>query len=70
MSQLFQGKTELIVGENHTFNDIADAILEKLSKVEAELLIMVMQKNMKEEKFLKQEAELQALVKKVKEEKQ
>jgi hypothetical protein len=31
---------------------------------------MVMQKNMKEEKFLKQEAELQALVKKVKEEKQ
>ena len=65
---LFEGETSLHLGKNHTFNDIAKAILNKLSKVEAEVLLMTLEHHMKEPWFLKKEEELQALIARVKKE--
>ena len=59
--EIFKGKTELHIGENHTFSDVADAILEKLGKTEAECLILVMKTKMQEPKFLQAEKEWQEL---------
>jgi len=63
---LFEGQSFLHIGANNTFGDLADAILNKLSEVEAKCLITTLKKNMSESKFLKQEKELQALIKKCK----
>jgi len=63
-------KTELIIGKNHKFRDLARAILDKLSETEAKMLLMVIEDQMKEPRFLKQEAKLQALFKRIKEEKE
>jgi len=66
---LFEGETFLHLGKKHTFNHVANAILDKMSKVDAECLIMTLKKNMKEPKFLKQEEKLEALFKSIREEK-
>jgi len=63
-------KTELIIGKNHKFRDLSRAILDKLTKVEAEMLLIVIKDQMEQPRFLKQEAKWQALVKRIKEEKE
>ncbi len=64
-AEMFEGKTHLHLGKNHTFNNLADAILQKLTKVEAKCLMIALEKNMEEPKFLKQEVSWQKLVAKV-----
>lgn len=65
-----EGKTVLHIGKNNTFNQIADAILEKVTATEAKILLMAIEKHSTEPKFLKQEAELQKLFAKIKKEKE
>jgi len=66
--QVFEGETNLHIGKKHTFNHIADAVLKRLTAVEAKCLITILEKNMKEPKFLKSEAKFQEFVAKFKKE--
>ncbi len=63
-------KTELIIGKNHKFRDLSRAILDKLTAIEAKMLLIVIEDQMKEPRFLKQEAKWQALVKRIQDEKE
>ena len=65
-SDIFTGETHLHLGDKHTFGDIADAILDQLSKVEAECLMSTLKLQMTQPRFLKQHEELEEFIRKFK----
>jgi len=67
---LFEGKTFVHIGKKNTIGDLADAILETSTTSQAKGLIHIMQIKMTEPKFLKQEADFNKLVAKIKKEKE
>jgi len=65
--KLFEGVTHLHLGKTHTFNAIAQTILDQCTKTDAQIVIMTMQRKMEEPRFLKQEAKIQKLFEEVRE---
>jgi hypothetical protein len=64
-TEIFSGVTHLHLGKKHTFGDIADAILDRMTEVEAKCLINTIKLQMTQPRFLKQEAEWSALKAKI-----